>query len=76
MGVRPGVAINPETPVEALLPALAGDGCLVRETRADLGRRESWVEALTGVDVVIHLDRTHALEPLERTSAGDEGEPP
>jgi erythromycin esterase-like protein len=27
-------------------------------------------------DAVIHIDRTHALEPLERTSVWDEGEPP
>ncbi len=27
-------------------------------------------------DVVIHLDRTRALEPLERTSLWDQGEPP
>jgi erythromycin esterase-like protein len=27
-------------------------------------------------DVVIHVDRSHALEPLERTSLWDEGEPP
>jgi erythromycin esterase-like protein len=27
-------------------------------------------------DAVIHLDRTRALEPLERTSLWDEGEPP
>ena len=27
-------------------------------------------------DSVIHLDHTHALEPLERTSHWDEGEPP
>ena len=27
-------------------------------------------------DAVIHLDRTRALEPLERTSLWDQGEPP
>jgi erythromycin esterase-like protein len=27
-------------------------------------------------DAVIHLDRTRALEPLERTARWDEGEPP
>jgi erythromycin esterase-like protein len=27
-------------------------------------------------DVVIHLDRTHALQPLDRTAGWDEGEPP
>jgi erythromycin esterase-like protein len=27
-------------------------------------------------DIVVHLDETHALEPLERTSVWDEGEPP
>jgi erythromycin esterase-like protein len=27
-------------------------------------------------DAVIHLDHTRALEPLERTSVWDEGEPP
>jgi erythromycin esterase-like protein len=27
-------------------------------------------------DAVIHVDRTHALEPLERTARWDEGEPP
>jgi erythromycin esterase-like protein len=27
-------------------------------------------------DVVIHLDHTRALEPLERTSLWDQGEPP
>jgi erythromycin esterase-like protein len=27
-------------------------------------------------DAVVHLDQTRALEPLERTSVWDEGEPP
>jgi hypothetical protein len=27
-------------------------------------------------DTVIHLDETHAVEPLERTSSWDEGELP
>ena len=27
-------------------------------------------------DVVLHLDRTHALHPLEPTAAWDQGEPP
>ena len=27
-------------------------------------------------DAVLHIDRTQALEPLERTTAWDRGEPP
>jgi erythromycin esterase-like protein len=35
-----------------------------------------WASLAAQFDVVIHLDRTRALEPLERTVAWDRGEPP
>jgi len=46
--------------------------------RPDTERRSHYFEARIGeqFDAIIHLDRTRALEPLERTSIWDRGEPP
>jgi len=46
--------------------------------RPETERRSHYFEARLGeqFDVVIHLDRTRALEPLERTSLWELGEPP
>jgi len=46
--------------------------------RPETERRSHYFEARLGdqFDVVIHLDRTRALEPLERTATWDRGEPP
>jgi erythromycin esterase-like protein len=46
--------------------------------RPDTERTSHWFHASLPAqfDAVIHLDRTRALEPLERTSVWDTGEPP
>ena len=46
--------------------------------RPETERRSHYFEARIGdqFDAVIHLDRTRALEPLERTALWDKGEPP
>ena len=46
--------------------------------RPETERQSHYFEARLGeqFDVVIHLDRTRALEPLERTAMWDRGEPP
>lgn len=46
--------------------------------RPDTERQSHYFEARLAeqFDAVIHLDRTGALEPLERTSIWDRGEPP
>jgi erythromycin esterase-like protein len=46
--------------------------------RPETERRSHYFEARMGeqFDAVIHLDRTSALEPLERTGIWDRGEPP
>lgn len=46
--------------------------------RPDTERASHWFHAHLSrqFDVVIHMDRTRALEPLERTALWDEGEPP
>jgi erythromycin esterase-like protein len=46
--------------------------------RPETERQSHYFEAHVGeqFDAVLHFDRTHALEPLERTSLWDRGEPP
>ena len=46
--------------------------------RPDTERASHWFMARLGdqFDAILHLDHTTALEPLERTSLWDEGEPP
>jgi erythromycin esterase-like protein len=46
--------------------------------RPDTERTSHWFHAdlADQFDVVIHLDHTHALHPLERTPLWDMGEPP
>jgi erythromycin esterase-like protein len=46
--------------------------------RPDTERRSHYFHARLGeqFDAVIHLDHTKAVEPLERTSLWDQGEPP
>ena len=46
--------------------------------RPETERTSHWFHADMGrqFDVVIHIDRTHALHPLERTPLWDMGEPP
>jgi erythromycin esterase-like protein len=46
--------------------------------RPETERRSHYFDARLGeqFDAVIHVDRTRALEPLERTSLWDRGEPP
>jgi erythromycin esterase-like protein len=46
--------------------------------RPETERQSHYFDARLGdqFDAVLHFDRTHALEPLERTSLWDRGEPP
>jgi erythromycin esterase-like protein len=46
--------------------------------RPETERQSHYFQARLGdqFDVVVHLDRTRALEPLERTAMWDRGEPP
>jgi erythromycin esterase-like protein len=46
--------------------------------RPETERQSHYFEARLAAqfDAVIHLDRTHALEPLERSGIWERGEPP
>ncbi len=46
--------------------------------RPETERQSHWFEARLAqqFDAVVHIDRTSAVEPLERTALWDEGEPP
>ena len=46
--------------------------------RPETERQSHYLEARLAeqFDAIIHLDRTRALEPLERTAMWDRGEPP
>jgi erythromycin esterase-like protein len=75
-------------PERFLLPlggrtALAERGPLLERAigvvyRPDTERTSHWFRArlATQFDAVVHLDRTTAVEPLDRTSTWDAGEPP
>ena len=66
-------------------PAVRGELCVPRLElaigviyRPETERQSHYFEARLGeqFDAMIHLDRTSALEPLERTAIWDRGEPP